>query len=528
MTESKITGPLLSIEQLSIQFSQGSKHHNAVNHLDLTINTGEIVALVGESGSGKSLSAQAILQLSDDHVGKKTTGNIYFEQQDLLTASEMQLQQIRGNDIAMIFQEPMTAFNPLQRIGKQIAENIRDIDDKTALKNKVLELLRAVKLKDVENKYNAYPHQLSGGQRQRAMIAMAIANSPKLLIADEPTTALDVTVQQAIIDLLKDIQQQYGMAILLISHDLAMVKRMAKRIYVMQQGRCVEHGSNNDIFNQPKHYYTQSLIKDTPVKYLCEAGTTRLLSTTNLNVYYPLPKRSPWDKRQFQAVKNAEISLYNQHNIGIIGESGSGKSSLANALLKLIPSQGEICFLNQQVNNYNEKQFRPLRQALQVVFQDPFASLSPRLTIRDIIGEALQKNLPKAQKQQKIEQTMQSVGLDSSWQHRFSHEFSGGQRQRIAIARAIINEPKVLILDEPTSALDKNIQQQVLELLATLQQRTGMSYLCISHDINSMRHFCHDLLVMHNGEIVESGSSEQVYNQPAHPYTQQLIEASKQ
>jgi microcin C transport system ATP-binding protein len=429
----------------------------------------------------------------------------------------------------MIFQEPMTALNPLQNIEQQISENIRGKIPAIEKRQQVIRLLEKVKIPDAANKLKAYPHQLSGGQRQRVMIAMAIANTPQLLIADEPTTALDVNVQNDILALLKDLQAESGMAILIISHDLAMIKRFADSVYVMQAGRCVESGACQALFNNPQSLYTQSLLAKADSHCQPLLGNEKLLLTTEgLSVNYPLPRLKPWQARYFCAVDNIKLRLLERHSLAIVGESGSGKSSLANAILKLLPSTGKIHFQNIDINSLSEAQFRPMRQDLQVVFQDPFASLSPRMSIDKIIGEGLRyiKKMPPADIDAAVVDAMTMVGLDPQERYRYPHEFSGGQRQRIAIARAIIMKPRCIVLDEPTSALDRNIQFQVLELLAELQTRFNLSYLFISHDLSLVKAFCHDIIVMKDGKVVEQGSVSDVFSQPQQHYTQQLIAAS--
>lgn len=517
---------LLTIKQLSVDFGA----EKLVDTISLSLQAGETLALVGESGSGKSLSAHSILRLLPQHA--RYQGEIYFQGKNILTMPESQLRALRGKDIAMIFQEPMTALNPLKTVADQIIECLPDRFNlsKSEKKQKVIELLNKVNIPNAEQRWQAWPHQLSGGQRQRVMIAMAIANQPKLLIADEPTTALDVTVAKEILALLKSLQQESGMAMLLISHDLRMVRQQADFIAVMQQGKIVETGASETLFKQAKHPYTQLLLS--PLNYSKNSfnADKLILSAQNLSVNFPLPRKHLFAKaEEFNAVSNASLQLHQGETLGIVGESGSGKSTLAQALLKLIPFQCQSYqLLEQDVANMNGKQFRPLRQHLQTVFQDPFASLSPRLCIEDIIGEGLRslKKLSKQESQKQVIQAMQDVGLDPDWRHRFPHEFSGGQRQRIAIARALVMQPQCIILDEPTSALDRNVQFQVVELLLELQRKYQLSYIFISHDLQLVQALSHQVLVIHQGKIIEQGSSDAVFNQPQQAYTKQLLEAA--
>jgi microcin C transport system ATP-binding protein len=521
---------LLTIENLSVAFATENGTNTVVHDLSLSLNKGESVAIVGESGSGKSVSAHSILRLLPYPKASHPSGLIIYKGDDLLQATEQTLRNVRGKSIAMIFQEPMTALNPLHTIEKQIGENLRSKRlSKQEKRQEVLELLEQVQIPNPREKLNSYPHQLSGGQRQRVMIAMAIANKPDILIADEPTTALDVTVQNEILALLKNIQQQYGMAVLLISHDLAMVKRFSDRVYVMHQGLCVEQGKTQDIFDNPQHAYTQGLLENRIVKaQLANSESKLLLQAEKLTVKYPLPSTRPFQKRFFTAARDVSFTLACQQSLGIVGESGSGKSTIANALLKLIDANGLIDFDGVKISELTEKQFRPMRQNLQAVFQDPFASLSPRMTVADIIGEGLKyiKGWSQQRINNKVAECLLCVGLTIDDAKRYPHEFSGGQRQRIAIARAIAMEPKCIILDEPTSALDRNVQFQVLELLADLQQRLNLSFVFISHDLHLVKSFCHDVLVMKDGHVVEYGTSDAVFNTPQNPYTQQLIASS--
>lgn len=521
---------VLDIKHLSTSFISSNGINRIVDDISLTLMAGETCALVGESGSGKSVTAMSILRLLAEDA-TRYQGEISFNGLDLLHCDDKALRSIRGRQIAMIFQEPMTALNPLKTIDKQILECFPDADTlpRDQARQKVIELLRQVKIHNAEERCQAWPHQLSGGQRQRVMIAMAIANRPRLLIADEPTTALDVTVANDILALLKQLQAENGMAILLITHDLPMVKKQADHVAVMKSGKIVEQNTCAELFAKPQHPYTRALLhlpvhNKNPVDY----QHAPLLSAKQLSVRFSLPKTRLFARQQyFTAVDGACFDLYSGETLGIVGESGSGKSTLANALLRLNRSEGRILFRQQEISTMPEKQFRPLRQHIQVVFQDPFASLSPRMSVEEIIGEGYKAIArPDKQKlQQAVRDSMNEVGLDPDWRWRFPHEFSGGQRQRIAIARALIMQPQCIILDEPTSALDRSVQFQVLDLLLQLQQRHQLSYIFISHDLALIKAFCHRVLVMHNGVIIEQGNSDEVFHHPQQPYTQQLLEA---
>lgn len=521
---------LLSIEQLSVSFTQGQQLSPAVKQVSLQLQPGETLALVGESGSGKSVTANAILRLLP--ASAQMMGKILYQGEDLLSLPETAMQQIRGQQIAMIFQEPMSSLNPLQRIGKQISEMILQHQrlTKAEASAKALELLRLVEIPQPEQRIKAYPHELSGGQRQRVMIAMALANEPKLLIADEPTTALDVTVQKTILELLQRLQQKMGMAILLISHDLNLVRRVADRVCVMQQGCLVEQAVSEQLFTAPQHPYTQALLAAEPsgLPAATEVGPT-LLSVEQLKVWFPLKKgllQRTFD--HVKAVDDISFQLKRGQSLGIVGESGSGKSTLGLAILRLIQSQGSIVFAQQPINTLTQKQVRPLRRKLQVVFQDPFGSLSPRMSIGQIIGEGLEIHQigTPAEREQMIVHALQEVGLDPATRHRYPHEFSGGQRQRVAIARALVLKPDLILLDEPTSALDRSVQRQVIELLRDLQVKYNLTYLFISHDLAVVKALCHQLMVMRQGQVVEQGTAATIFAAPQHPYTQQLLEAA--
>ena len=525
-----MTEPTLQLQQLGVRFVQQQRLSTVVDHIDLSLYAGKTTALVGESGSGKSVTAMSILRLLPSATAAYQ-GKILFAGNDLLACDDITLRSIRGRDIAMIFQEPMTALNPLKTIDKQILECIPGADKMSAseARRRVTELLRQVSIHNAEERYNAWPHQLSGGQRQRVMIAMAIANRPKVLIADEPTTALDVTVARDILQLLKRLQQENSMAVLLISHDLHLVRHYADDVAVMKNGRIVEHKACQQLFTHPEHAYTRSLLH-IPIqqKNTVDYNAAPLLKVNALDVSFAVPKKKLFEKQHyFRAVDHAGFTLHAGETLGLVGESGCGKSTLANAVLKLLPSSGDIIFDRQQISRLTEKQFRPLRQFIQVVFQDPFASLSPRMTVEKIIGEGLMaiQALPQYQWQKAVNDVMLEVGLDPAMRHRYPHEFSGGQRQRIAIARALVMRPRLIILDEPTSALDRTVQYQILELLLQLQKRHQLSYLFISHDLSLIHAFCHRVLVMHEGVIIEQGDSDDVFQHPQQDYTRRLVEA---
>lgn len=529
--------PLLRVEQLSVAFGPAGARQPVVEEVSFTIQAGEKLALVGESGSGKSVTALAILRL---HEAQRTAygGRIRFAGRELLTLSEAEMRHIRGRDIAMIFQEPMIALNPLHTIGRQIIEPLllhEGLDGKAAQRH-AIELLGRVGIPDPVQRLGAYPHQLSGGQRQRAMIAMALACRPKLLIADEPTTALDVTIQRQILDLLDELQVEFGMAVLLITHDLNMVRHFAGRVCVMQRGRLVEQGEVATLFAAPQHPYTRQLLASEPdvlpaaEERAALAGQTALLAARDLSCHFPL--KAGFFRRQVGAVRAVDevrLELRSGETLGVVGESGSGKSTLGMCLLRLQDCQGEIIFDGQRLDSMRQRTLRPLRRNFQVVFQDPYSSLSPRLTIEQIVDEGLALHFPQldaAARRVRIVQVLEEVGLSADILARYPHEFSGGQRQRIAIARAVVLEPKLILLDEPTSALDVSVQKQVLTLLRDLQRRHQMSYLFISHDLKVIRAVAHRVLVMHEGRVVEAGETERVFDAPQHPYTQQLLAAA--
>ncbi|MDH4447757.1 MAG: dipeptide ABC transporter ATP-binding protein [Acidovorax sp.] len=531
--------PLLQVHDLSVRF--GAKE--VVRGVSFAIAPGEKLALVGESGSGKTITALSLLRLAGN---AGITGQAHLQGRgDLLALTEREMRGVRGGDIAMVFQEPMTALNPLMTIGMQIAEILQLKKGLTGAQcaQAAIELLAQTGIPEPARRANSFPHQLSGGQRQRAMIAMALASAPKLLLADEPTTALDVTLRGQILDLLSDLQRQTGMAVLLITHDLNLVRRFADRVAVMEQGVLVEQGPVADVFGAPQHTYTRRLIASQPRRDVAEAdppaGTPPVVRTQNVRVVYPtpLPGIKGWFKKgEFVAVQAATLQLLPGQTLGVVGESGSGKSTLAQAILGLLPYSGDLEVGGsawQQPATRNTPANQQLRRRVQVVFQDPFSSLSPRLTVEEIVGEGLKVHEPAlgvAQRRARVEAALDEVGLAEAQYprllERYPHEFSGGQRQRLAIARALIVQPQVLVLDEPTSALDVTIQQQVLSLLQRLQKEKGLSYLLITHDVQVIRAMAHDVVVMKDGMIVENGTVAQILDAPSHPYTQRLMAAA--
>ena len=528
---------LLEIRDLSVTFAgwRGAAPVHAVKRVSFSLDRGETVALVGESGSGKSVTALSILQLLPYPGASHTPeSSIRFAGEELVGAAPARLREVRGNRIAIIFQEPMTSLNPLHTLEKQIAEVlfIHKHLSVSAAHERTLELLRLVGLRDAEKRLQAYPHQLSGGQRQRVMIAMAIANEPDILIADEPTTALDVTIQAQILELLHDLKERLGMALLLITHDLTIVRKMADRVCVMTKGEIVEAGPTETIFTGPQHPYTRHLLAAEPkgVAAPVDPSAPRLLESDRVKVWFPI--RSGLFRRvqgYVKAVDGVSLAVRQGSTVGIVGESGSGKTTLGLALLRLVDADGDIRFAGHEIAHEPQRRLRPLRREMQVVFQDPYSSLSPRLSIAQIVGEGLQVHdlgASPAGRRQMIETALVEVGLDPEAADRYPHEFSGGQRQRIAIARAIVLKPKFLVLDEPTSALDMSVQAQIVELLRDLQARYGLAYLFISHDLRVVRAMAHEILVMKDGEIVESGATEKVMTAPEHPYTRALMAAA--
>ena len=528
---------LLKIQNLSVSFNVEDKITKAVKNLSLNLGKGEALGIVGESGSGKSVTALSILKLLPYPKAFHPSGEIFYKNKNILKSNEEELQKIRGNNISMIFQEPMTSLNPLHNIKKQINEVLllhKQLSNKEAEK-KTIKLLDLVGFKDGKNRLNDYPHQLSGGQKQRVMIAMALANDPDLLIADEPTTALDVTIQAQILNLLKKLQTKLKMSLIVITHDLTIVRNITDKVVVMTNGKIVESGKTKLIFSKPKHTYTKKLLasepKGTPVKI---KSTNPLLSTRKLKVWYPVKKGFLKKTTGFiKAVNKVNINVFEGQTLGIVGESGSGKTTLGMAILRLIKSSGEINFFQKNkklsINKFNFKEMKPLRSEIQVVFQDPFGSLSPRLSIKEIIGEGLEihkKNLNKTEQEKLILDTLKKVELDATILNRYPHEFSGGQRQRIAIARAIVLKPRFLILDEPTSALDLSVQSQIVELLKKLQKENNLGYIFISHDLRVVKSLAHQLIVLKDGKVIESGNAYKIFRKPKKIYTKKLISAA--
>ncbi|SFB85496.1 microcin C transport system ATP-binding protein [Marinospirillum celere] len=529
--------PQLSFRQLKITFGDNAP---ALDSLDLDLYAGETLALVGESGSGKSVTALASLGLLPENA--KVSGSILLQSQqseaslDLVQLPESKLRPLRGKRLAMIFQEPMTSLNPLHRVHKQIAETLRLHQGLVgqAAYQRCLELLKAVRLPEPERLAQAWPHQLSGGQRQRVMIAMALANNPDILLADEPTTALDVTVQKQILDLLKDLQQEFGMAILLITHDLNLVRQYADRVSVLHQGKQVETQSTAALFESPQEAYTRHLLASEPTGSPYPVpGNQPLLLGKNLRVEFTRASNSilPWKKKPpFVAVEDLNLELRPGETLGIVGESGSGKTTLALALLRLQSmAQGTIQLEGQALEGLDQKALLPWRRKMQVVFQDPYGSLSPRMSVADIVAEGLKLHHPELSAEEvdtQVCQVLQEVGLETAVRHRYPHEFSGGQRQRIAIARALILKPRLLVLDEPTSALDRSVQAQVIELLRELQKRHQLAYLFISHDLRVVRALSHRIMVMQAGRLIEEAATEQLFSQPQQAYTRQLLLAA--
>ena len=537
MTEPRKPAPLLEIRNLKVTFAGrgGAPPLEAVKGLSLSLDRSETLALVGESGSGKSVTALSILQLLPYPIaahGVETS--IRFAGEELVGAPPEQLRQVRGGRIAMVFQEPMTSLNPLHTLERQIAETllIHRHMPAAAARQRTLELLQLVGLSDAENRLAAYPHQLSGGQRQRVMIAMAIANEPDILIADEPTTALDVTIQALILQLLKDLRDRFGMALLLITHDLTIVRKMADRICIMTAGEVVEAGSTAEIFDCPRHPYTRRLLAAEPKGRAIDADPAgpRLVEAEDVKVWFPIRRGVLRLVRgHVKAVDGVSLAVRQGTTLGVVGESGSGKTTLGLALLRLTEAQGHIRFANHDIAALGQRQLRPLRRQMQIVFQDPFSSLSPRLSVAQIVEEGLKVHglaANAAERRRLIETALVEVGLDPQSAERYPHEFSGGQRQRMAIARALVLKPRLVVLDEPTSALDMSGQAQIVELLRELQTRHGLAYLFISHDLRVVRALAHEILVMKDGRIVEAGSTERVMTRPQHPYTRSLMAAA--
>ncbi len=529
-----MTEPLLAVRDLSVTFHSSGRTTLAVDRVSFDIRKGETVALVGESGSGKSVTALSILKLLPYPAARHPSGEILFKGRDLLPLSERDMRRVRGDDVTIVFQEPMTSLNPLHTIEKQIAEILllhRGLSG-TAARARTLEVLTQVGIPDPQSRLASYPHQLSGGQRQRVMIAMALANEPDLLIADEPTTALDVTVQAQIIELLQDIQKRLGMSLLFITHDLGIVRRIAQRVCVMKEGKIVEQGDVERVFAAPTHPYTRALLaaepKPDPAPPQPQAPI--VLQTTDLKVWFPI-KRGVLRKvvGHIKAVDGVSLEIRKGETLGVVGELGSGKTTLGLALLRLISSDGPIVFLGNQLQGLRFKQMRPFRLDMQIVFQDPYGSLSPRLSVAEIIKEGVTVHYPamtERERDQRVARALSDVGLDPATRFRFPHEFSGGQRQRIAVARAIVLEPTFVVLDEPTSALDMLIQSQMVDLFRDLQKRRNLTYLFISHDLRVVAALASRLMVMRHGKVVESGDAAALFANPQTDYTRALFAAA--
>ncbi|HET7164917.1 MAG TPA: ABC transporter ATP-binding protein [Pseudolabrys sp.] len=526
--------PLLSIRDLSIAFGHDAREVLAVDRVSFDIRKGETMALVGESGSGKSITALSVMKLLPYPAAHHPSGSIKFQGRELLTMSEQQIREVRGNDITIIFQEPMTSLNPLHTIEKQIREilslhqGLNSVDARA----KIIELLGQVGIPDPAGRLGSYPHQLSGGQRQRVMIAMALANKPDLLIADEPTTALDVTVQAQILKLLKDIQTQLGMSMLFITHDLGIVRKLADRVCVMQRGKIVEQGEVERVFTAPEHPYTRALLaaEPKPDPALPRPDAPIVIETKDLKVWFPV-KRGVMRKvvGHIKAVDGVSIELRKGETLGVVGESGSGKTTLGLAILRLISSTGPIVFMGHAIEGLKFKQMRPFRHDMQIVFQDPYGSLSPRMAVSDIVEEGLwvhHPGLSRTEREQRVVAALTDVGLDPATRFRYPHEFSGGQRQRIAVARALALEPTFIVLDEPTSALDMLIQSQMVDLLRDLQKRHDLTYMFISHDLRVVAALASRLLVMRNGKMIEEGAAAELFKAPKTEYTRALFAAA--
>jgi microcin C transport system ATP-binding protein len=522
---------VLEVEDLRIAFAQEGRLTEAVRGVSFDVEKGETVALVGESGSGKSVTALSTVSLLAESA--QVTGSVRYNGEEMVGASERDLMRVRGNDISFIFQEPMTSLNPLHTLEKQIMESLSLHQGLTgdAARARIVELLTKVGIRDPETRLKDYPHQLSGGQRQRVMIAMALANQPDLLIADEPTTALDVTIQAQILELLAELKRAEDMSLLFITHDLGIVRRFADRVCVMQHGEIVEQGRTAEIFDNPKHPYTQKLLsaEATGTPDPVPSGADVVARTEDLRIWFPI-QRGLLRKvvGHVKAVNAASLEVRAGETLGIVGESGSGKTTLALAIMRLIASQGPIEFMGSAIHTRKGRDMRGLRRDMQIVFQDPHGSLSPRMTVEEIIAEGLGVHRLETTKTKRelVADIMAEVGLDPMTMHRYPHEFSGGQRQRIAIARAMILQPKLLVLDEPTSALDMTVQVQIVELLRDLQRKHGLAYLFISHDLKVVRALSHKVIVMKRGDVVEAGSADEIFDAPKTDYTRELMAAA--
>ncbi|WP_454686648.1 ABC transporter ATP-binding protein [Agrobacterium leguminum] len=533
MTETK-TQPLLSVRDLSVAFHQGGATSIAVDHVSFDLMPGEVVALVGESGSGKSVTANSILKLLPYPAASHPSGKILFDGKDMLTLPERSLRAVRGNDVTMIFQEPMTSLNPLHTIERQIGEilELHQAITGAQARARTLELLLQVGIREPEKRLKAYPHELSGGQRQRVMIAMALANRPKLLIADEPTTALDVTVQAQILELLSDLKTKHGMSMLFITHDLGIVRKFADRVCVMTKGKIVETGTVEQVFTDPQHAYTRHLLAAEPKGEPPHSDASKpvVMQGDDIKVWFPIKAglmRRVVD--HVKAVDGIDITLRAGQTVGVVGESGSGKTTLGLALSRLIASEGRISFIGQSIDHYSYEMMKPLRNRLQVVFQDPYGSLSPRMSVGEIVAEGLkvhERSLSADERDMRVATALEEVGLDPATRWRYPHEFSGGQRQRIAIARAMVLKPRFVMLDEPTSALDMSVQAQVVDLLRDLQAKHELAYLFISHDLKVVKALANDLIVMRHGKVVESGPAAEIFANPQQDYTKALLAAA--
>ncbi len=524
---------LLEVKNLSVSFTQDGQTIVAVKDVSFTVDRGETVALVGESGSGKSVTALSTVALLGDSANVE--GSVTYDGQEMIDADAKLLHKVRGNDISFIFQEPMTSLNPLHTIQKQLKESLALHQGLAgdAAQERILELLNKVGIRDAESRLDAYPHQLSGGQRQRVMIAMALANKPDILIADEPTTALDVTIQAQILDLLADLKKSEDMGLLFITHDLGIVRRVADKVCVMKDGGIVEAGPTAEIFDNPRHAYTQKLLAAEPsgVPTPVADNAPEVAHTKNLKIWFPIQRG--FLKRtvgHVKAVNDATLTVRAGETMGIVGESGSGKTTLALAIMRLIASEGAITFQGQDVRKWSTRELRRLRKDMQIVFQDPYGSLSPRMTCAQVIGEGLEVHSvdPTRDSRDLVREVMVETGLDPEAMDRYPHEFSGGQRQRIAIARAMVLRPKLLVLDEPTSALDMTVQVQIVDLLRDLQRKYGLAYLFISHDLRVIRAMSHKVIVMKQGDVVEMGSAHDLFENPQTEYTRTLIAAAVQ
>ena len=534
MNQTKKT-PLLSVKNLDVNFKTSERDFHAVKDVSFDVLEGQTVSLVGESGSGKSVTALSIMQLLPYPLARHSEqSSIKFNGEELVGKKDGFMRHIRGSQIGMIFQEPMTALNPLHSIERQIGEVLRlhQKMNESDARIRVKELLDLVQLPKMKERLSAYPHELSGGQRQRVMIAMALANDPELLIADEPTTALDVTVQAEILELLEALQTELKMAMLMITHDLSIVEKFSDTVCVMRQGEIVEQETAKKLFAKPQHGYSKKLLGSIPsgVVEKGNASAPVIINGDDVKVHFP-SKKTFWGKTSewIKAVDGIDVEIKAGHTLGIVGESGSGKSTLGYALLRLLGSEGKINFKDTEISNYNRKEMTPLRKELQIVFQDPFSALSPRMSIADIIGEGLKVHQPELSAQQRddrIVDILKDVQLDPETRHRYPHEFSGGQRQRVAIARAMVLQPEFVVLDEPTSALDVSVQIEIIDLLRDLQKKHNLAYLFISHDLRVVRAMAHDLVVMKDGKVVESGKAADIFDRPKEEYTQKLLEAA--